>query len=83
MHPGHVEEAVRDDTTLITLTHPNNEVGTIEPIKEIGERARRNGVLIHTDSAQSRGKLGVDVDELNVDLLTVAGHKIFGTVHRS
>ena len=57
--------------------HANNEVGTIEPIKEIGEIANKNGILFHTDAAQSCGKMEVNVDKLNVDLLTMAGHKMY------
>jgi cysteine desulfurase len=75
--PEDVESAIRKDTILITIMHANNEVGTIEPIEEIGEIARRRGVLFHTDAAQSCGKIEVDVNKLNVDLLTVAGHKIY------
>jgi len=75
--PEDVESAIKKDTILITIMHANNEVGTIEPIEEIGEIARRRGVLFHTDAAQSCGKIEVDVNKLNVDLLTVAGHKIY------
>jgi len=75
--PEDVESAIRKDTILITIMHANNEVGTIEPIEEIGEIARRRRVLFHTDAAQSCGKIEVDVNKLNVDLLTVAGHKIY------
>lgn len=72
-----VEEAVRPDTILISVMHANNEVGTIEPITEIAELARRRGVLSHTDAAQSVGKIPVRVDDLGVDLLSVAGHKLY------
>lgn len=75
--PEDVESAIRKDTILITIMHANNEVGTIEPIEEIGEIARRKGILFHTDAAQSCGKIEVDVDRLNVDLLTIAGHKMY------
>lgn len=75
--PVDVENAITEETILITMMHANNEVGTIEPIEEIGEIARKSGVLFHTDAAQSCGKIGVDVDKLSVDLLTVAGHKIY------
>jgi cysteine desulfurase len=72
-----VEDAITPQTILITVMHANNEVGTIEPIREIAEIARRNGVLMHTDTAQSVGKIPVHVDDLNVDLLSIAGHKLY------
>ena len=75
--PEDVEDAITDETILITIMHANNEVGTIEPIEEIGEIAKRCGVLFHTDAAQSCGKTEVDVNRLNVDLLTIAGHKMY------
>jgi cysteine desulfurase len=75
--PKAVEAALRPETILITIMHSNNEVGTIEPIAEIAAIARANGVLIHTDCAQSVGKVPVKVDDLGVDLLTIAGHKIY------
>lgn len=58
--------------------HANNEVGTIQPIAAVGEIARRKGIVFHTDAAQSVGKIPTKVDELKVDLLTVAGHKFYG-----
>lgn len=75
--PNSVEEAITPETILITIMHANNEVGTIQPIGLIGEIAKRNGILFHTDAAQSVGKVSAKVDELNVDLLTVAGHKLY------
>ncbi len=72
-----VRRAISEETVLITIMHANNEVGTIEPIEEIGEAARERGVLLHTDAAQSCGKIGVDVNRLKVDLLTIAGHKLY------
>ncbi len=75
--PEDVENAITDETILITIMHTNNEVGTIEPIEEIGEIAGKSGVLFHSDAAQSCGKIGVDVNKLNVDLPTIAGHKIY------
>jgi cysteine desulfurase len=72
-----VEAAIRPTTILITIMHANNEVGTIQPIAAIGKLARARGILMHTDAAQSVGKISTLVDELNVDLLTLAGHKFY------
>jgi cysteine desulfurase len=77
VHPSDVEKAITDQTILITLMHANNELGTIEPIQEIGQIASERGVVFHSDAAQSCGKIQVNVDKLNVDLLTVAGHKLY------
>jgi cysteine desulfurase len=76
--PARVEEAVTDGTILITIMHANNEVGTIEPIGEIARIARKRGIPFHTDAAQSAGKIETDVESLGVDLLTIAGHKLYG-----
>jgi cysteine desulfurase len=75
--PEDVRKAINRETILITIMHANNEVGTIEPIVEIGEIARERGITFHTDAAQSCGKIKVDVNELKVDLLTIAGHKLY------
>lgn len=74
---GRVEEAITPQTILITIMHANNEVGTIQPIGEIARMAHERGILVHTDAAQSVGKIPVRVDELEVDLLSVAGHKLY------
>jgi len=72
-----LEKAMTEETVLVTIMHANNEVGTIEPIEEIGQIAKEKGVTFHTDAAQSCGKIEVNVNKLNVDLLTVAGHKLY------
>ncbi len=78
IHPEAVEEAIRDDTILITIMHANNEVGTINPIEKIGEIARSKGALFHTDMVQSFGKIPIDLSKLPIDLMTMSGHKIYG-----
>lgn len=75
--PEDVRKALRSHTILISIMHANNEVGTIQPISEIGKIAREAGVLFHTDAAQSVGKIPVSVKELGVDFLTMAGHKLY------
>ena len=75
--PADLEQAITPDTVLVTLMHANNEVGTIQPIASLAEIAHRHGALMHTDAAQSVGKIPVQVDELGVDLLSVAGHKLY------
>jgi cysteine desulfurase len=75
--PADVRKAIRPRTKLVSIMHSNNEVGTLNAIREIAAVARERGVLVHTDAAQSVGKLAVQVEELGVDLLTVAGHKVY------
>lgn len=72
-----VEQALRPQTILITVMHANNEVGSIQPIAAIARLARQRGITMHTDAAQSAGKVPTSVEELGVDLLTVAGHKLY------
>jgi len=75
--PAAVESAVTKGTILITIMHSNNETGTLQPIEEIAAIAQRHGVLCHTDASQSLGKVAMDVKELGVDFLTIAGHKLY------
>jgi cysteine desulfurase len=76
--PRSVEKVINSSTILISIMHANNEVGTIQPIAEIAEIARSHGIAFHTDAAQSVGKIPTTVDNLGVDLLSVAGHKLYG-----
>ncbi len=75
--PAQVEKAINPQTILISIMHANNEVGTIQPIKEISRLAHKKGIIVHTDAAQSVGKIPVRVDKLEVDLLSIAGHKFY------
>ncbi len=78
INPEDVENAIEKDTILITIMHANNEIGTIEPIEEIGKIASENNIPFHTDAVQSVGKLPIDVKKINVDLLSISAHKIYG-----
>lgn len=73
-----VRKAIRPDTILISIMHANNEVGSIQPVEEIGKIAREKGILFHVDAVQSLGKIPVNVQEINADLLTISSHKIYG-----
>lgn len=73
-----LEAAIRPDTFLISIMFANNEIGTIEPIKEIGEVAHRHGILFHTDAVQAFGQIPIQVDEMNIDMLSASGHKFNG-----
>jgi cysteine desulfurase len=77
VNPRDVSNAVQKETVLITIMHANNEVGTVQPIEEIAGIASQNGISFHTDAAQSVGKIDTDVNKLGVDLLTIAGHKLY------
>lgn len=76
--PDDVRRALRNDTILISIMHSNNEIGTLEPVTEIGRIAHEHGVLMHTDATQSAGILPVDVEALSVDLLSMSAHKRYG-----
>jgi cysteine desulfurase len=77
LNPKDVSNAIQKDTVLITIMHANNEVGTIQPVKEIASIAKQSHIAFHTDAAQSVGKIDTDVNKLGVDLLTIAGHKLY------
>lgn len=76
--PEAVEEAICPETILVSIMTANNEIGTIQPVTEIGEICRRNGVLFHTDAVQAIGQIRTDVQEMNVDLLSLSAHKFHG-----
>lgn len=76
--PEQVKRALRPDTILVSIMHANNEVGTIQPISEVGALLKDTQVLFHTDAVQTAGVLDINVDELNVDLLTISAHKFYG-----
>lgn len=73
-----VRDAVREETVLISVMHANNEVGTIQPITKIAQIAHEHSIVCHTDAAQTAGKILVDAESMNVDLLSIAGHKLYG-----
>ena len=76
--PADVQKSIRKETVLITLIHGHNEVGTVEPVNEIGAVARDHGVTFHVDAVQSAGKVPIEVSDMNVDLLTMSSHKMYG-----
>ncbi|MBE5968681.1 MAG: cysteine desulfurase NifS [Lachnospiraceae bacterium] len=78
INPEELEAEIRDDTILITIMTANNEIGTIEPIKRIGKIAHKHGVLFHTDAVQAFGHIPIDVDAMDIDMLSASGHKING-----
>ena len=76
--PEDVEKAIREDTALVTIMYANNEIGTIQPIAEIGKICKEKGVIFHTDAVQAAGHLHIDVNEENIDMLSLSGHKFHG-----
>ncbi len=78
VNPKELEEAITDKTVLVSVMFVNNEVGTIEPIKELAKIAHKHGVIFHTDAVQALGNVHIDVKDLDVDLLSMSGHKIYG-----
>jgi cysteine desulfurase len=77
VEPARVEAALRSDTVLVSIMHANNETGVIQPVREISRLVRSKNAVMHTDAAQSAGKVRTEVDDLEVDLLTIAGHKLY------
>ena len=76
--PDDMRKAITDDTILITVMYANNEIGTIEPLQEIGKIAKEKGIILHTDAVQAVGKIPVNVDELGVDFISISAHKLYG-----
>jgi len=78
VNPDDVRKAIRKDTILVSVMHANNEIGTIQPVAEIGKICKEKGVYFHTDAAQSFGKISLNVKKMNIDLLTASSHKMYG-----
>lgn len=78
VNPEDVKNAIREDTCLITIMYANNEIGTIEPISEIGEIAKEKGIVFHTDAVQAIGNVEIDVKKENIDMLSLSAHKFYG-----
>ena len=76
--PQDVEDAIKGETALVTIMFANNEIGTLQPIKEIGEICHKKGVIFHTDAVQAVGHINIDVNELNIDMLSLSAHKFHG-----
>ncbi len=78
VNPENVKKAIRKETILVSIIFASNEIGTIQSIKEIGSICKKKGVYFHTDTAQSFGKVSIDVNKMNIDLLTASSHKMYG-----
>jgi len=78
LDPDDLKKDIKDTTILVTIMHANNEIGTIQPVKELSKIAHQRGILFHTDAVQSAGKMKVDVKELDIDMLSISSHKIYG-----
>ena len=78
LDPNAVKDAIRDDTALVSVMHVNNEIGVVQPLAEIGAICREHGVYLHTDAAQAAGKTPIDVAAMNIDLLSLSSHKMYG-----
>ncbi|NCO23331.1 cysteine desulfurase [Candidatus Kuenenbacteria bacterium] len=76
--PQEVKKAIKEETILVSIIHANNEIGTIEPIEEIGKICKEKGVYFHTDASQNFGKMKIDINKMNIDLLTASSHKMYG-----
>lgn len=76
--PDDVLKAIKPNTILISVMFANNEIGTIQPIGEIGKIAKEKGIIFHTDAVQAVGNVPIDVNELNIDLLSLSAHKLYG-----
>ena len=73
-----LDAAITDNTLMVSIMAVNNEIGVIQPIKEIGALCRKKGAFFHTDAAQAVGKIPLDVDDMNIDLMSISGHKLYG-----
>ena len=73
-----LEKAIRKETALVSVMMVNNEIGVVQPMKEIGELCRKNKIFFHTDAAQAIGKIPIDVNKMKIDLMSISGHKIYG-----
>ena len=76
--PSDVGKAITDETILVSVMMANNEIGTIQPVKEIGRIAKERGVFFHTDAAQAVGHIPIDVEDMNIDLMSFTAHKVYG-----
>lgn len=76
--PKEIKQAIRDNTILVSVMHASNEIGTIQPIAEIGKMCRDNDILFHTDATQTLGNIEIDVEKMNIDMMTASAHKMYG-----